>query len=133
MKPEKSPPASLRVSDAEWEVLDVLWVRGEVSASQIATTLKPKTGWSLGAVRSFLTRLINKGIVNQLEDEPIYRYQAVYDRETLIRRESSGFLEKFFGGALPAMVAHYLKNEEITPDEIQGLKKLLRDYENKEI
>jgi len=122
----------IRISDAEWEVLDVLWTRGEVSASQIATTLKSKTGWSLGAVRSFLTRLINKGVVELLDDEPIYRYKAVYDRETLIRQESSGFLEKFFGGVFPAMVAHYLKNEEIPPEEIKRLKKMLNDYEKKE-
>ena len=129
--PEKSenPEISVKVSDAEWDVLDVLWNRGAVSASQIRTTLKPKTGWSLGAVRSFLTRLINKGVVRILDDEPIYRYEALYDRDTLIRRESSGFLEKHFGGAFHAMVAHYLKNENVTPEEIERLKQLLNEHE----
>ena len=133
MKPNRnpSPPSSPpgRVSDAEWEVLDVLWTRGEVSASQITTTLKPKTNWSLGAVRSFLTRLINKGIVELLDDEPIYRYRSIYDRETLIRQESTGFFEKFFGGSLPAVVAYYLKNEGVSHEELGRLKKMLKDYE----
>ena len=116
-----------KITTAEWEVLDVLWQRGAVSASQVATTLKSRTGWSLGAVRTFLTRLINKGVVRILDDEPINRYEAVYDRETFVHWESHGFLEKYFGGAFHLMVASYLKHENIPPDEIARLRQLLDD------
>ena len=114
-----------KITSAEWEVLDVLWERGAVSASQVAVSLKSRTGWSLGAVRTFLTRLINKGVVRVLDDEPINRYEAVYDRETFVHRESHGFLEKYFGGTFHLMVASYLKHEKIPPDEIARLKRLL--------
>ena len=116
-----------KITAAEWEVLDVLWKRGAVSASQVATTLKSQTGWSLGAVRTFLTRLMNKGVVRILDDEPINRYEAVYDRETFVHWESLGFLEKYFGGAFHLMVAGYLKHEQIPPDELARLKRLLDD------
>lgn len=129
MKKEKAQNPGVKISDAEWEVLDVLWERGAISASQITTSLKKKTGWTLGAVRSFLNRLIRKGVVRILDDEPIYRFETVYDRETLIRRESEGFLDKYFGGAFHALVAHYLKNEKISGEEIQRLKKLLHEHE----
>jgi len=114
-----------KITAAEWEVLDVLWERGAVSASQVATSLKSRTGWSLGAVRTFLTRLINKGVVRILDDEPINRYEAVYDRETFVHWESLGFLEKYFGGAFHLMVAGYLKHENIPPEELSRLKRLL--------
>lgn len=123
---------SYKISEAEWAVLDILWQRGPVSASQVRTSLAEKTGWSLGAVRSFLNRLIAKGVVRLLDDEPIYRYEPVFDRETLLRQESTGFLEKHFGGTVSALVAHFLKNEEVPADEIKRLKKLLNDYEKKE-
>lgn len=119
----------VKVSETEWQVLEVLWQRGAISASQVRTTLKDKTGWSLGAVRSFLSRLIAKGVVRLLDDEPINRYEAIYDRETLLRQESYGFLEKHFGGTVYAMVAHFLKNESVPAEEIKHLKKLLNDYE----
>lgn len=129
MKKKTAKAEEFKVSEAEWQVLEVLWQRGAVSASQVRTTLKDKTGWSLGAVRSFLSRLIAKGAVRLLDDEPINRYDAIYDRETLLRHESSGFLEKHFGGTVYAMVAHFLKNENVPADEIKRLKKLLNDYE----
>ena len=119
---KKEPP---KITAAEWEILDVLWKRGPVSASQVAASLKAKTGWSLGAVRTFLTRLINKGSVRILDDEPINRYEAVYNRETFVHWESNGFLEKYFGGAFHLMVASYLKHENIPPEEIARLKQLL--------
>ena len=121
-EPRNKPPS---ITAAEWEILDVLWKRGPVSASQVAASLKTKTGWSLGAVRTFLTRLINKGSVRILDDEPINRYEAVYNRETFVHWESHGFLEKYFGGAFHLMVASYLKHENIPPEEIARLKQLL--------
>ena len=124
--PNVAPP---NITAAEWEVLDVLWERGPVSASQVATSLKSKTGWSLGAVRTFLTRLINKGAVRILDDEPINRYESIYSRETFVHQESNGFLDKYFGGAFHLMVASYLKHEEISPEEIARLKQLLDERE----
>jgi BlaI family penicillinase repressor len=126
-KRTKKPPPS--ITAAEWEVLDVLWKRGAISASQLTTTLKSKTNWSLGAVRTFLTRLINKGVIRVLDDEPINRYETVYDRETLVHWESHGFLEKHFGGAFHLMVASYLKHENVPPEEIARLKQLLEERE----
>jgi BlaI family penicillinase repressor len=118
-----------KITAAEWEVLDVLWERGPVSASQVATSLKSRTGWSLGAVRTFLTRLIHKGTVRILDDEPINRYEAVYDRETFVHRESHGFLDKYFDGTFHLMLASYLKHENVSPAEIARLKRLLDERE----
>ena len=132
MKKQKPKEPQVRISESEWEVLDVLWHRGAVSASQVHTTLRDRTGWSLGAVRTFLTRLIAKDVVRLLDDEPIYRYEAVHERKTLLRRESGDFLAKHFGGTVYAMVAHCLQNEDIPAEEIQRLKKLLDDYEKHE-
>lgn len=129
-QPKKSPRnPEVKISESEWDVLDVLWERGAVSASQVRVTLQDKTGWSLGAVRSFLSRLIAKGVVRLLDDEPINRYEAIYDRETLLRHESSGFLEKHFGGTVYTMVAHFLRNEDVPAEEIKRLKNLLAEYE----
>ncbi len=132
MKPSKKSPKAKeipKVTESEWEVLTVLWERGPVSASQITTSLKPKTGWSLGAVRTFLTRLIGKEVVRLLDDEPIYRYEAVYDQETMVHHESRTFLDRYFGGTFHALVAHYLERENLSPKEIDRLKQLLKDHE----
>lgn len=130
MKKHESEQTELKISEAEWAVLDVLWERGAVSASQATTSLSSKTGWRLRTVRSFWGRLIGKGAVRLLDDEPIYRYEAICEREAIIRQESSGFLEKYFGGTFHAMIAHYLKNEKITPEEIERLKQMLDEHEN---
>ena len=118
-----------KITESEWEVLSVLWERGPVSASQVTVSLKPKTGWSLGAVRTFLTRMVNKGVVQILDDEPIFRYEALFDHETLVHHESRSFLDKYFGGTFHALVAHYLDKEDVSPEEIRRLKKLLQDHE----
>jgi BlaI family penicillinase repressor len=51
-----------RISDAEWKVLGVLWKNSPLTASQIFDQLAARE-WKLNTVRTFLTRLENKGVI----------------------------------------------------------------------
>ena len=113
------------IPESSWEILNILWRRGPCSASQIAGEIAETAGWSLGTVRSYLSRLVAKGIVRQLDDECIYRYEAVYDKEFLLSREQRSFLDKFYDGTLCSMVAHYLGNEKVSRDEIDRLQTVI--------
>lgn len=92
-------------SGAEWKVLSVLWNRGPVSVSQIRTSLKNE--WTLGAIRSFLKRLVDKKLVRLLDDESIYRFEAVHDRETLLCEKSRKFLKQYFNGSFQKFAECY--------------------------
>lgn len=124
---------NIRIPESEWEVLRVLWKRGACSVSQIQTSLAQNgNACTLGAVRSFVTRLVAKDVVRQLDDEPIMRFEAVYDEETLLSQERDSFLEKYFDGTVSSLVAQYLQGENVPAAEIERLRNLLDDYRKKE-
>jgi len=123
---------NIRVPESEWEVLRVLWKRGACSVSQIQTSLAQNgNSCTLGAVRSFVTRLTAKGVVRQLDDEPIMRFEAIYDEATLLSRERDSFLEKYFDGTVSSLVAQYLQAENVPPEEIERLRDILDNYRHK--
>ena len=124
---------NIRVPESEWEVLRVLWKRGACSVSQVQTTLAQNgNNCTLGAVRSFLVRLAAKGIVRQLDDEPIQRFEAVHPEEKLLTNERNTFLEKYYDGTVSSFLAQYLKSENVSKNELNRLRELIDDYRETE-
>ena len=121
----------LHITEAEWEVLRVLWKRGPVSVSQVRHSYKKRADGekpSLGAVRTFLNRLKDKKAVRVLDDEDILRYEAVYDRETLLKTKSRQFLDKYFDGSFHEFVLHHLETHRRPATEIEKLKRTLKSF-----
>jgi predicted transcriptional regulator len=58
----------LNISEAEWEVMRVVWASGESTSQQIALVLNGKRGWSQSTVKTLLGRLTSKGYLQARKD-----------------------------------------------------------------
>ena len=98
------------VSDAELEILEVLWGAGEaLSANEIRTRLNERKDWERTTVLTLIRRLLDKGMLLQ-EKKGVYYYRPVFKREEYIRQETRNFVDKFFSGSsrnlAAALVSH---------------------------
>lgn len=117
------------VSDAELEILEVLWAAGEAqNASEIRAGLDPRKGWERTTVLTLIRRLLDKGIIIQ-EKRDVYYYHPVLGREEYIRRETRSFVDKFFSGSSRNLAAALVSDEQLSREEIDEL----RDFFNKNI
>ena len=117
----KTPP----ITDAEWEVMNVLWDRAPLSASDVAETLAEKTRWHPKTVKTLLGRLVRKGVLGYRTDGNRYVYSPAIPRQSYIRQESASFLERVFGGETAPMLVHFVRNTRLTSGEIEELRKIL--------
>lgn len=115
----------MKISDAEWLVMRVVWGCGSAGAAEVIESLIPQTGWSHRTVRTLLNRLVKKGVLAaQMEGERnIYRPKI--EQSQCVRRESHSFLNKVFDGDAGEMLLHFIEHEEISLDQIKQLKTLL--------
>lgn len=58
-----------RITDAEWEVMIVLWKKLPKTAGQISQELSNSTGWKLNTVKTLISRLVKKRAVGYEEVE----------------------------------------------------------------
>ena len=114
-----------KVSDAEWNVMHVLWDRKIASASEVCQTLGETFSWSPKTVRTFLARLVQKRIVDVVQKDGINHYIPLIEEFPAKQMLGQSFLQKFFGGLLPSMVAHFISDEKITPDELAQLQEMI--------
>ena len=105
------------------EVMDVLYRRGEVSASEIHEEIPDLPSYS--AVRSILRALEQKGLVRHREKGLRYVYSATIPRKDVSRAELARVLETFFGGspgyALKAILEMGRDGGDLDYDELERL------------
>ena len=121
-----------KITDAEWKVMHVLWNRGRLSSNDVIADLVPETDWSPNTVRTLLTRLADKGIL-QAEKEKgkdkeyqICYYTSLFTREECEAVHSRTFLARVFGGDAGRLLAHFVKEAALTPEQITELRDKLQ-------
>jgi BlaI family penicillinase repressor len=127
MKNESLP----RISDAEWEVMLLLWEQSPLTAANVVATLAPVHNWNERTVKTLLSRLVKKGALSVEPDGKRYLYSAAVSRDACVRRESRTFLDRVFGGSASPMLAHFVREGGLNEKQIKELRSLLDEVDDK--
>lgn len=119
--------ASERISEAEYAVMDVLWERSPLTASEVAERADAGRGWNASTVKTLLARLVAKGAVLHEEDGRRYLYRPAIARADHATSESRRLVDRLFGGRLTPLVAHFAQSEGLSADDIAEIEALLRE------
>ena len=114
-----------RISPAEWQVLETLWDRAPATAAEVYAALGGDAQWHFKTVNTFLTRLVDKGVLSVHRDGKANVYAPRHGREQCVRQESDTFLKRFFRGAAGPMLAHFCERADLTEAEIAHLRQIL--------
>jgi BlaI family penicillinase repressor len=117
------------ISQAEWDIMNVLWTQAPLAASEVVQQLQSKRAWRLRTVRTLLDRLVKKRALSVVMDGKRYLYRPCVEQEDCLRLESQSFLQRVFGGEPVSMLVHLVKNTKLSPDEISELKRILSEKE----
>lgn len=116
---------NVKLTDAEWKVMEVLWKEEPKTMMQITRELKEETGWTKYTVMSFLKRMEEKGAVHYEEGEKAKLYYSDLKREEVSLQEAEEFLDKVFEGSLGLMVNAMVKKQVLSQTEIKELYDIL--------
>jgi BlaI family transcriptional regulator, penicillinase repressor len=117
--------AEAHISDAEWQVMQVVWERKGATAAEVIAALAGPTGWRHRTIRTLLARLLDKGVLAAEPDGNRYLYRPLVSRSRCVREESRSFLQKVFGGDAAELLVHFVRGADISPEQIEELKRLL--------
>ncbi len=114
-----------QISDAEWDVMKVVWDRAPVPAADVVDRLAAERGWAPRTVKTMLNRLVAKGALAYDVEGKRFLYRATVPRDACVRQESRSFLSRVFGGATGAALLHFVEQHDLTAEEIEQLKRVL--------
>ena len=117
-----------RISDAELEVMEVLWGADEpLTAADIAERIDPTRDWTLATVKTMLSRLAAKGAIAYRVEGRRFLYSPAIERESYVGLESRRFVDKLFGGRLSPLVARLAEEDSLDEEDIAAIEAILKE------
>lgn len=115
-----------QISEAEIEVMKVLWELNEATSTQIVEKLDGKSNWKPKTIHTLINRLVAKGAINASKiDGKSYIYSPNISEQEYKSHASKSFLQKLYNGSISLMMASFIKEEKLSKKEIEELKRLL--------
>ncbi|WP_261302381.1 penicillinase repressor BlaI [Paenibacillus andongensis] len=115
------------ISDAEWEVMKVLWAKTPCTANEVIEALEVRTDWKPKTVRTLLNRLAQKQAISYSQENRVYAYFPLVSEDECVKSETQSFLKRIYGGAFKPLLVNFLKEEQLSAEEIKELKNILDD------
>ncbi|CBK84046.1 Predicted transcriptional regulator [Coprococcus sp. ART55/1] len=114
-----------QISEAEYEVMKVIWKYAPISTNDITDKLLQTTSWNPRTIQTLIKRLSDKSAISYEKKGRMFVYSPVISQEEYRKHESSSFLKKFFNGHISDMVSAFVDSDELSADDIKELQDIL--------
>ena len=120
-------PRSPTLTDAEARVMSVLWQKDRATVADVVAVLKRKRPVTYSTVQTILRILEDKGYVSHEKVARAFIYTPRVDARQARRRALKHLLARLFNGSPSLLVLNVLEDDQIEPEELSRLKKLIED------
>ncbi|MDF2923301.1 MAG: BlaI family transcriptional regulator [Paenibacillaceae bacterium] len=117
----------IKLFDSELKIMDVLWKNGDTTAKRIAEILKEQVGWNKTTTYTLIKRCMDKGAIERVE--PHFVCRPLVTIEQARELETTELINKMYDGAADQLVASILGRKNLSPEEIERLKRLVNRLE----
>lgn len=114
---------SSTLTDAEHRIMEVLWARGSATVAQVAEALAGKDGTAYTTILTLMRILWAKGYLARRKDGRADVYRPRVNRNTAARNAVGQLLAKFFAGSPGELVLSFLRDEALSPEDLQTLRR----------
>lgn len=114
-----------QISEAEYEVMRIIWQYAPISTNEIVEKLEATTSWNPKTIQTLIKRLVTKQAVTYVKEGRMFVYTPLVAENEYVSQESNTFLKKYYNGNLSAMLSAYLDSDRLSESEINDLRNLL--------
>lgn len=114
-----------QISEAEYEVMRIIWKYAPISTNEVIEKLSKTTSWNPKTIQTLLKRLTTKQAVTYEKQSRVFVYSPLVKENEYIRQESNSFLKRYYDGNIATMLSAYLENDRLSESERNDLRALL--------
>ena len=121
----------MKLTDAEWQIMNALWENFPATARQIADRLGNEVNWAYTTIKTMLTRLAEKKCVKETKKGNISIYQPIITRPDAQRNALKSLVNQAFDGAFGPLMHFLLEDQKLTKTQKAELRSILEQNEQK--
>ena len=123
---DREPP---RPTDAELEILAVLWSRGPSTVREVHEIITKRRSTQYTTVLKLLQIMAEKGLVSRDEEQRAHVYQAARPREWTQSQLAGDLIQRAFSGSAKSLILGVLSARKTSKRELADIRKLLDEYD----
>jgi len=135
MPASKKPKAGRRkksvaeLTEAEWEIMKVVWEKEPCAAGTVQETLAATRDWCYATVKLTMDRMVAKGFLEINKIRNLQLFRSCISEVEARRGELRKMLKRAFGGALTPMLKFLIQHEGLSQEEAAELREFVKKAE----
>ena len=113
------------ITDAEWEVMRVVWANDRVTSKQVISILKGKMDWKPATIKTLLGRLVEKGLLNTEQEGRKFIYTANIEEKEVVRDYAEDIFNRICKKKVGNVIGSIIEDHVLSFDDIDRLEKIL--------
>ena len=114
-----------KISDAEWQVMRVLWKRSPVTVKEVIEILSKKTTWKSETIRTLINRLTKKEAIGFEKKGRRHYFHPVLSQEECVKADADSFLSRAGAAMLKPILTTFIEKEQLSDKEVEELQRIL--------
>ena len=116
---------NLHITDAEWEVMRVVWANTQVTSKEVISILEKKMDWKQATIKTLLGRLVEKGALNTEQEGRKYIYSANIEEREAVGSFTNDIFDRICRKNVGNVIESIIKDHTLSFDDIQRLEEIL--------
>jgi predicted transcriptional regulator len=118
-------PSRAPLSEAQREIMDIIWDRGEASVFEVREILSQQKEIARETVRTLMTRMEEKGWLQHRVVGRTYIYSATIPRETRLAQRVIELVDTMCGGSPEKLMTALLDHRGLTDEEARRIRDMI--------
>lgn len=115
------------ITDAEWEIMRVVWTKQHTTSGEIIPIMSEKNGWKPSTVKTLLTRLVDKNYLKTEKEGKQFIYTAAVSEKEAMKIEGDHFLAKLCHRKVGGFIGDVIQDYALSQSDIELLEGMLQE------
>jgi BlaI family penicillinase repressor len=122
--------SSAELSEAEWDIMRVVWDQEPCAAGTVQEALEGSRRWAYSTVKTMMDRMVAKDLLKITKIRNLQLFSARINAAQAKNGEFKGMLKRAFDGALTPLVQFLVEQDEFSKEDISQLREFVDKAEN---
>ena len=115
----------MQISDAEWQVMKIIWMQGEQTSTDLIKVLEKRFSWSKSTIQTLLARLVEKECLTREKQGKSFVYSALLSQEDSKKLLVQDIKDKLCSRRIKHLVADLIEECDFTLADLEGLEEVI--------
>lgn len=117
----------MQISDAEWQVMKIIWMQGEQTSTDLIRVLAERFDWSKSTVQTLLSRLVEKECLTRKKEGKSFVYSALLTLEQSRDLLVQDIKDKVCSRRIRNLLADLIVECEFTQTDLEDLEAVISE------